>query len=123
MKNVYRFLGVGLVSIFVGCASTPVGLAPVGPGPDGSTGTVSTGELQVFSRESGRTEGRNPTWYQHSDYFIYNRNGKLLQYVNNNTGYYARGPHPVSLPPGEYLVKAKAKDYTWVQVPVIIEPG
>lgn len=124
MKNVYRILGAGLISVLVGCSSTkPVALAPVGPGPDSGGSMASTGDLQVFSRESGRAEGLNPTWHQHSDYYIYDRDGKLVKYVKNSTGYYARGPLPVSLTPGQYLVKAKARDYTWVEVPVIIERG
>ncbi len=123
MKNVCRILGVGLVSLLVGWSTAPVALAPVGPGPESSVSTTSTGELQVFSKEVGRVDGLNPTWHQHSDYFIYDRDGKLVKYVKNNTGYFARAPLPVFLPPGQYLVKAKAKDYPWVNVPVIIEPG
>jgi len=43
--------------------------------------------------------------------------------VDNTIGYYARAPRRVTLPAGRYLVKAQAKDYFWVDVPVIIERG
>ena len=64
MKNVYFVLGAGLLSLLVGCASTPVALAPVGPNPVGSESTAAEGGLQVFSSLVGRSEGDNPTWYQ-----------------------------------------------------------
>lgn len=123
MKNVYFVLGAGLLSLLVGCASTPVALAPVGPNPVGSESTAAEGGLQVFSSLVGRSEGDNPTWYQHTDYYVYDLHGKLVRHVNNTVGYYAKAPRPVTLPAGRYLVKAQANDYFWVDVPVTIEGG
>jgi len=67
MKKVCFLLGTGLVSLLVGCASTPVALAPVGSDPAGIENTAAKGGLLVFSSLVGRSEGDNPTWYQHSD--------------------------------------------------------
>ncbi|MGA9449732.1 MAG: hypothetical protein WBW41_00145 [Verrucomicrobiia bacterium] len=123
MKNVHFLLGAGLLSLLVGCASTPVALAPVGPNPIGSESMAAEGGLQVFSSLVGRSEGDNPTWYQHTDYDVYDLHGKLVRHVNNTIGYYAKAPRRVSLPAGRYLVKAQANDYLWVSVPVTIERG
>jgi hypothetical protein len=79
--------------------------------------------LEVFSALSGRREGSNPTWYQHSDYYICNSQGKRLEHVDNANGYYAQSPRVISLPPGKYLVKARAKDTLRIDVPVVIKPG
>ena len=79
--------------------------------------------LEVFSALTGRSEGDNPSWYQHSRYLVYNRLGKRLESVGNTVGYYAEMPRLISLPPGDYLVKAQAKGHWWVEVPVKIERG
>lgn len=100
MKNVHFLLGAGLLSLLVGCASTPVALAPVGPNPIGSESMAAEGGLQVFSSLVGRSEGDNPTWYQHTDYDVYDLHGKLVRHVNNTIGYYAKAPRRVSLPEG-----------------------
>jgi hypothetical protein len=128
MKSVYMFLGTGLVSLLVGCSSTPVALAPVGPNPFGSQRMASKGELQVFSCLVAQSDDQNqgsedPVWYQHSDYNIYNLHGKLLKRVNNTIGHYEQTPRRVALPAGRYIVKAQANDDLQVKLPVTIEPG
>jgi hypothetical protein len=57
MKNIGLLLGVGLVSMFAGCTSTQMVLAPVGPNPAASATQASDGRLQVFSSLIGRSEG------------------------------------------------------------------
>ena len=84
---------------------------------------TADGGLQVFSRLIGRSEGDNPTWYQHTDYYIYGRDGKLARRIGNNDGRYAEPPRQVMLPAGQYLVVAQANDYFWVEVPVTIKRG
>jgi len=123
MKHVCFLLGASLVSLWVGCASTPVALAPVGPDPAGNKSMATDGGLQVFSSLVGRTEGDNPTWYQHTDYYVYDLRGRLVKRVKNNVGYYAEAPRRVILPAGRYLVKAQANDYLRVSVPVTIKRG
>lgn len=128
MKGFCIFLGAGMVSVLVGCATTPVALAPVGPNPAGRERAVSKGELQVFSNLGEESDDQNqggtdPVWYQHRDYNIYNLQGKLVKHVDNTIGHYEQAPRRVALPAGRYLVKAQAKDYLRVAVPVTIEPG
>ena len=123
MKNIHLLMGAGLAALLAGCATTPVALAPVGPNPAGSRSGVSEGGLQVFSSLVGRSEGNNPSWYQHTDYSIYDLNGKLVKHVDNTIGYYEKAPRRVTLPAGRYFLKAQANDYLWVDVPVTIERG
>ncbi|HTV63706.1 MAG TPA: hypothetical protein VMH30_14180 [Verrucomicrobiae bacterium] len=40
----------------------------------------------------------------------------------NSTGYYSTTARVITLPAGEYVVKARAKDALWIKVPVIIKP-
>jgi hypothetical protein len=123
MKTNVTIMLVALTSLVAGCSTTPVAVAPVGPNPVGITTGPGQGQLEVFSAVRGRVEGDNPTWYQHTGYYIYNRQGKRLKHVANTVGYYAQAPRVITLPAGQYLVKAQAKDYLWVEVPVIIDPG
>jgi hypothetical protein len=123
MKSVFILLVAGFASLLVGCSSTPVVLAPVGPNPVGSESMASMGALQVFSSLVGQSEGDNPTWYQHTDYPIYDLRGKRLKHVDNTVGYYEQAPRRVALPTGRFLVKAQAHDYSWVVAPVLIQNG
>jgi len=124
MKTSIPITLAAMTLLLLGCSSTPVAVAPVGPNPAGGlTNNGGNGQLEVFSALKGRTEGNNPTWYQHSSYFIYDGEGNRLEWVDNSPGYYATAPRLITLPAGHYVVKAQAKDYFWVQVPVVIEPG
>jgi hypothetical protein len=106
-----------------------VALAPVGPNPAGAANgaTKTTGHLEVYSALTECHEGdeydTNPMWYQHTDYVVCNSNGERIRHVFNTVGHYAQRPRRIDLPPGEYLVKAEAKDYMAVEIPVIIRPG
>jgi hypothetical protein len=128
MKIAKEFLILGLFPLLASCASQSISLPPVGPGPV-ATGVASTnlGYLCVFSEREPVTEGvgwgANPTFYQHSDYSIYNGIGKLVKRVNNTIGHYETGPRLVPLLPGTYAVKARGKDFLSVNVPVAIEPA
>jgi hypothetical protein len=130
MKGAFILMSPGLVALLVGCSTTPVALAPVGPNPLGSKGPSAKGELQVFSSLAEQSDDQNqgstdpaPLWYQHTDYNIYDQSGKLVKHVGNTIGHYEQAPRRVTLPAGRYLVKARAKDYLRVEVPVTIEPG
>ncbi|MGD0613874.1 MAG: hypothetical protein ABSA69_00345, partial [Verrucomicrobiota bacterium] len=89
----------------------------------GIAGSASTGQLQVFSALQGRSEGDDPAWFQHTGYTVCTPSGKTLLRVNNTAGYYEKAPRSITLPEGRYLVKAQAKDYLRVHVPVVIERG
>ena len=123
MKRIASLLGIVLASALAGCSTTPVVLGPVGPNPTGPQTRAKRGQLEVFSAMTGVAEGNNPTWYQHSDYEICRPRGEVLKYVMNSPGHYSSGPRLISLPPGEYVVKAEAKDCASVEVPVVIKPG
>lgn len=126
MKSISLILGTALASLLAaGCASTPVVLAPVGPGPyaPATAAPSNTGSLQVYSALVARGEGDNPEWYQHSHYYIEDRSGREKRYVDNNVGHYEKAPRTVHLTPGTYMVKAKASGNEWVEVPVIIKRG
>jgi hypothetical protein len=128
MKGICIILGAGLISILTGCSTTPVAVATVGPNPASSERMVSNGELQVFSSLAEQSDNQNqaskdPVWYQHADYRIYDLHGKLVKRVDNTIGHYEQAPRRVALPPGKYLVRAPAKDYLQVEVPVTIERG
>lgn len=123
MKRIFVVAGAALAWLAAGCSSTPLAVSPVGPNPAGVNHNTKFGQLQVFSALIGRTEGDNPTWFQHTDYTVYNQNGKAVKHVANEAGHYAETPRLIRLPPGRYVVKAQAKDYLSVEVPVVIVAG
>jgi hypothetical protein len=118
---------LGVIPFLVSCASHPITLAPVGPNPlAGGSTTAGTGRLQVFSGLAEESDNQNqgskdPVWYQHTDYTLYDGRGKLVKHVDNTVGHYARAPHVVSLPAGNYTVKARASDGQLAEIPVVIE--
>jgi hypothetical protein len=121
-KNVV-LMGAVILPWLAGCASSPVALAPVGPNPAGQISQNRNGQLEVFSALRWRSEGDNPAWPQHTDYDICNPQGKAVKHVANAVGHYAEAARLISLPAGKYVVKAHAKDYLWVEVPVVVEAG
>ena len=125
--NRATYLLLGVISLMVSCASETVVSDLVGPNPVRSATSAGAGYLRVFSEQEPMTEGfdegANPTYYQHSDYRIYDERWKLVRYVSNAVDKYDPTPRLVSLPPGIYIVKARAKDYVAVQVPVVIQHG
>jgi hypothetical protein len=125
MKNIHVILGAVGTAMLMGCASAPIALAPVGPGPADYAGAGSTGQLLVYSAWQGHAEGDNPAFYQHADYYIYNPQGRLIRHVDNAVGHYEQVPRPVSLTAGKYLVRSRAKGFgnDWVMVPVVIRGG
>lgn len=123
MKKMMIILGAAGALVLTGCAATrQVSVAPVGPNPVGVAAVAGNGQLEVFSALSGRTEGNNPTWRQHSDYYVVNSRGQRMKHVMNSAGYYSTLPRLVSLPAGNYVVKARAKGALWTTVPVVIKP-
>jgi hypothetical protein len=90
---------------------------------------AASGELQVYSKtEESRDSGNQaaqgmPVWYEHTDYGIYDAGGNFLREVLNSRGHYSRSPEVVILPAGKYMVKAQARGYFWVKVPLTVEAG
>lgn len=123
MKKILIMMGGAAAILVTGCATAPMAFAPVGPNPARVQTTARAGQLEVFSALSGHSEGINPTWYQHSDYYLYDSYGRQLEHVDNSVGYYAQSPRLLNLPPGKYMVEARAKDMLRAEVPVVIKPG
>jgi hypothetical protein len=131
MKLGIRLVWPFLIPLLTSCASQPITLARVGPEPYPSAfSSDKTGRLEVFSRREEQSDDQNQgdsggdsIWYQHTDYAIYNAKGKRVNYVDNTTGHYSTSPRIVSLPPGKYTVRAQAKDWLSVNVPVVVERG
>ena len=126
MKLNATFCLLGIIPLLASCASHPVTLAPVGPNPTaGRTSAIGTGSLQVFSSLAEESDDQNqgstdPAWYQHTDYRVYDTRGRLAAYVDNATGHYSKSPRLVSLPPGNYTVRAQASEGRLVYIPVRI---
>jgi hypothetical protein len=122
IKNILLISGVVLITLLAGC-STPVTLAPVGPNPNYSPAASGDGQLQIFSAVIAHTEGDNPTWFRHANYYLYDEHGNELEYVRNSRGYYSKTPRILTLPAGKYLVRVRAKGSLVADVPVVIKAG
>jgi len=122
MRRITILCLAGLLPLLAACASQPIRLAPVGPSPLSARAPLGdTGRLQVFSDPEPIAEGDNPAVYLPSDYRVYDARGVCVRHVFNAVGYYSSSPQLVALPPGSYTIKARAKDYLAVSVPVLIE--
>ena len=125
MKSTFLFCGVSVM--LAGCASTPLALSPVGPGPNNRPALAqksSEGHLQVFSaREKSNEIGFNTYFYPHSGYRINDADGKTVSYVPNHLSDMDEYPDQVTLPAGNYQVVARSTWSGQVIVPVVIENG
>jgi hypothetical protein len=128
------------VICLAGCASSaPLTVSgPIGPAPTERAKAASGSSLQVYSARVRATVdanmeeffydddfGKNDFLYEraHSDYTICSRDGKVLQHVRNARDLNDPKPAVVPLPPGPYEVKARARDFGLVTIPVVIEAG
>ncbi len=143
-KDIMKYLSasvLGTAMIFLaGCAtsSTLTVTNPVGPAPTEHANTAGACSLEVYSArvrapiDPNKEEflwnndfGRNDFLYEpaHTDYTIYTQDGKVFQHVKNARNYEDSQPAVVNLPPGTYRIHTRARDFGWVNVPVVIEPG
>ena len=115
-----------LLAAAAGCA-TPSTVAvkdPVGPSlaPPRAIPNRNQGQGQLVVYTS--LEVANPVnadYPTHAGYSVYGSDGKLLKRVDNRSGSFDQTPASVTLPPGEYTVKAHVTNYGMVTVPVIIQ--
>jgi hypothetical protein len=88
---------------------------------------AATGQLEVYSALQTRRDGNeydpDPLWHQHTDYTVYDSDGKRVEHVFNTIGHYEEAPRVITLPAGRYVVSARAQGYLRVRVPVEIEGG
>ncbi len=123
MKFKTAFVIVAVVPLLSACASAPLSLNPVGPGPfTRPAATRGMGQLQVYTETEEYYEDQMP-WFPHSDYQLYTTEGKRLKRVWNHDSHEDETPAIVTLPPGQYVVKAWAEHYGPVSVPVLIRPN
>ncbi len=114
---------VALIPLLASCASTPLTLAPVGPGPQARPGTErGMGDLQVYSEPEEYSE-QELSYFPHTDYQLFTADGRHLRRVWNHSSHEDETPAVVSLLPGQYVVQAQAEFYGRVSVPVVIEPN
>jgi len=118
---------IALPVILVGCASAPIALSPVGPGPSSRPAVAqreTKGYLEVFSAREKSTEfGFNTYFYPHSGYDINDASGKSVRFVPNHLSDMDESPDRVALPAGTYNIVARSTWCGQVTVPVVIENG
>lgn len=127
MNQIKSSFCIALVAAaFAGCASKPSVVVDQPVGPDLAPPRIHAdqdrkdGSLVVYSA----LEAANPIssdYPTHAGYAIYDENGKLVRHVVNRSGPFDQSPEAVSLPPGEYQVKARATNHGLVTVSVIIK--
>jgi hypothetical protein len=133
MKSIRLISAAAMVLGIVGCATPPpVELKAIGPNPESRSKQEATGRLEVFSalEPNGECDGSILYWdmdrrilYQHTDYDIYNLDGRRVLHVLNTFRPRDLTPRVVALPPGKYIVVAKAREALRVKVPVDIGAG
>jgi hypothetical protein len=140
MKCISSIVVGTAVVCLIGCASSaPFTVSgPVGPAPAERAKGLGGSALQVYSArvrapvDLNKEEflwnndfGKNDFLYEpaHSDYTVCTRDGKVLQRVHNARNPNDPEPAMVPLPPGNYEVKANARGFGVVTVPVVIETG
>ena len=84
--------------------------------------TTGTGDLIVYSATYAPTLEQSE-YTAHTNYTIATPDDKVIQRVANATGTFASRPARVSLPPGEYHVRAQYEGGRFVTVRIVIEPG
>lgn len=82
-----------------------------------------TGFLQVFSATETRPDGDSTYAYPHTAYTISDRDGKSFKYVRNHIGRMDGVPTVVTVPVGQYRIKAQTEDYGDVTFTIEVRPG
>jgi hypothetical protein len=116
---------VCFVALVSGCAfnRSIVLDAAVGPPRPVVESRSPEGRLVVYSGFDVGGGGVDSDHNLHSDYKIYFLDGKALRDVSNKVSNVIEDPATISLPPGKYIVIAKAASFGMVTVPVVIEAG
>lgn len=121
-----RHLCLAVIPLLASCVSQPITLAPVGPRPVAAMQFLPSsgqGHLQVFTETDETEVGQDVPFFPHRDYQIYTAEGKRLKRVWNSQSPEDKTPAVVTLPAGDYLVKADAELYGRVTLPVVIRAG
>jgi hypothetical protein len=86
-----------------------------------STPENRLGDLVVYSETYSPTLGQSE-YSAHTNYSIANVDGHIIEHVTNTAGSFNSKPARVSLPAGEYRVRAQYIGGRFVTVSVIVEP-
>jgi hypothetical protein len=84
--------------------------------------TGQTGNLIVYSATYAPTLEQSE-YPAHTNYTIATPDDKIIEHVTNATGTFNSRPARVSLPAGQYHVRAQYNGGRFVTIPVTIEPG
>jgi hypothetical protein len=105
-------------------SSTLMCLLLVMSAPDcgGHSAPAPAGTLIVYSATYPQTLEQSE-YPAHTNYTIATPDDKVIEQVTNATGSFNSRPARVSLPPGEYHVRAQYNGGRFVTVPVVIEPN
>jgi hypothetical protein len=125
MKHMQLIAMAGALGGLVGCASAPPAaiVGPVGPSSVDRPAAVASGRLRVYSATETHADGDNTYYYPHTDYFVYDTTGKVLQSVHNHVGSMDEAPAWVLLPAGTYQVRARDQRLGLLTIPVVVRPG
>ena len=126
-QNIHHFLSTGLViaalAAMTGCASDQkvTLLPPVTPDSGRIPGQMTPGFLVVYSdTENPINTDTGAMYYPHTGYVIYDARGAKVRYVQNHISTSDETPSRVSLPPGNYTIRAQSEIDGNVAVPVVI---
>ena len=126
MKNTLLLICAFMAGLtFSGCVTekNDFPIATVGPGPSQyRTASSTTGTLVVYSafKRNADFNTSDPNRPEHSDYKIFNTDGSLLCKVHNVTTTVFEDAVPIDLPPGRYTVGARANEYGYLKIPVMV---
>ena len=126
-------LGIALSAISCTTMPRPIALAPVGPRPGSQPTSAHTGFLKVYSEVRWSVYKVSDVWvypdyershyFAHTDYDVYDAAGKRIENVQNTEALHSLEPKQVSLPPGDYNIKAWTDADQLVMVPIVIKAG
>ena len=124
MRPMYTaLLGAGIILGLIGCATSPIALAPVGPDSIGRTMPGPEGYLEVFTATQTIDVDFEAYFHPHMGYDINDATGRSVKFVPNHTSNMDQSPDTVALPPGNYNIVAESSCCGLVTVPVVIQKG
>jgi hypothetical protein len=120
--NVRQLISLITLSGLTGCAAHATLLAQDPAGSRQSLPNRGAGDLLVYSATYPQTLEQSE-YPAHTNYKIASADDKVIEHVSNATGTFASVPARVSLPSGEYHVRAQYDGGRFVTVPITIESG
>jgi hypothetical protein len=123
MKRIPLYILVLLLPLLASGASNRSGIPDRRIERDAQEDSRPTGFLQIFTATETRPDGDSTYAYPHTGYTIYDQNGKTVKYIPNHLGRMDEVPTVVSIPAGQYKIRADAEHYDRVTFPVEIMPG